>query len=315
MPLESPIATIASLNALWPLHNDSAAQGDDHIRNIKDALKKTFPNVSGVVNATHTQLNKLTAALGVADGGTGATTKEAARTNLEVPSTDTATTSDPGLMSASDKIKLNGIADGAQVNSVTSVAGKTGAVTLSAADVGASDSGHTHSNATGSVAGFMSEADKTKLDGIATGAQVNRSIASQAAAEAGTDNSTDMTPLRVAQAIASVLATAIPDAINANVIGIGQRYYDDTATWNGLNTAYQNTYGRPILIHVSGHVTSTGNFIEVSHNGSTWVDLGPSVNNDGDDSDTNISFILPAGHYWRRVRAVSSVTLGVVVLR
>lgn len=50
-------------------------------------------------------------------------------------------------------------------------------------------------------------AEKTKLTGIAAGAQVNRTIATQVQAEAGTDNTTDMTPLRVAQAI-SALAPA-----------------------------------------------------------------------------------------------------------
>ena len=47
-----------------------------------------------------------------------------------------ATTSTHGLMSSTDKAKLNGIASGAQVNTVNSVAGKTGAVTLSKSDVG-----------------------------------------------------------------------------------------------------------------------------------------------------------------------------------
>jgi hypothetical protein len=40
-------------------------------------------------------------------------------------------------------------------------------------DVGAAASSHTHSDATQSVAGFMSTADKTKLDGIASGAEAN----------------------------------------------------------------------------------------------------------------------------------------------
>jgi hypothetical protein len=40
-------------------------------------------------------------------------------------------------------------------------------------DVGAAASSHTHSDATQSVAGFLSTADKTKLDGIASGAEVN----------------------------------------------------------------------------------------------------------------------------------------------
>jgi phage gp37-like protein len=40
-------------------------------------------------------------------------------------------------------------------------------------DVGAAASAHTHSDATQSVAGFLSTADKTKIDGIASGAEVN----------------------------------------------------------------------------------------------------------------------------------------------
>jgi len=46
------------------------------------------------------------------------------------------TTSVNGFMSNTDKTKLNGIESGAQVNTVTSVAGKTGVITLSASDVG-----------------------------------------------------------------------------------------------------------------------------------------------------------------------------------
>ena len=37
----------------------------------------------------------------------------------------------------------------------------------------ASQPGHTHTNATTTAAGFLSTADKTKLDGVATGAEVN----------------------------------------------------------------------------------------------------------------------------------------------
>ena len=48
-----------------------------------------------------------------------------------------ATTSVSGFMSATDKTKLDGIEDGAQVNDVTSVNGQTGAVSLTAADIGA----------------------------------------------------------------------------------------------------------------------------------------------------------------------------------
>lgn len=60
----------------------------------------------------------------------------AAGRSVRLPSS-TATASAAGLMAAADKAKLDGIAAGAQANSVTSVNGKTGAVSLSATDVGA----------------------------------------------------------------------------------------------------------------------------------------------------------------------------------
>lgn len=61
-------------------------------------------------------------------------------------------------------------------DSVLSVNSKTGVVSLSASDVGATPSSHIgtggseHAIATGATNGFMSSTDKTKLDGVATGA-------------------------------------------------------------------------------------------------------------------------------------------------
>ena len=63
---------------------------------------------------------------------------------LDVEVTKLATASQAGRMSATDKTKLDGIESGAQRNTVTSVNNKTGAVTLTASDVGASPTGHTH---------------------------------------------------------------------------------------------------------------------------------------------------------------------------
>ena len=105
--------------------------------------------------------------LGITGTGDSRTLTSSTGGNVIIP---VATTSIAGLMAIGDKAKLDGIAAGAQVNSVTSVAGKTGAVTLSAADVGAASASHSHTAATTSAAGFMSAADKAKLDGIASGA-------------------------------------------------------------------------------------------------------------------------------------------------
>jgi microcystin-dependent protein len=46
---------------------DAISAADDHIRLIKSTLLATFPNITGAMNATHTELNT------VADGGTAAT--------------------------------------------------------------------------------------------------------------------------------------------------------------------------------------------------------------------------------------------------
>lgn len=47
------------LNTALPAASDWVSEGDDHIRLVKTVLKTTFPNVSGAVSASHTQLNYL----------------------------------------------------------------------------------------------------------------------------------------------------------------------------------------------------------------------------------------------------------------
>ena len=93
---------------------------------------------------------------------------------------DVATTAVSGLMSNTDKNKLDGIATGATSNSTDAAlrdrSSHTGsqAITtvtgLQTALNGKADSVHGHNDATTTVAGFMSGTDKTKLDGIASGA-------------------------------------------------------------------------------------------------------------------------------------------------
>ena len=62
---------------------------------------------------------------------------------------------------------LDGKANTSHTHTIANVTG------LQTALDGKSDTAHTHSNATTSVSGFMSSADKTKLDGIATNATAN----------------------------------------------------------------------------------------------------------------------------------------------
>lgn len=50
---------INSLNTANPVGaTDPKSQGDDHIRLLKSTIKNTFPNITGAVTLTHTQLNE-----------------------------------------------------------------------------------------------------------------------------------------------------------------------------------------------------------------------------------------------------------------
>lgn len=50
---------INQLDAANPLGSDPIASGDDHLRLIKSTLKATFPNITGAVTKTQTDINNL----------------------------------------------------------------------------------------------------------------------------------------------------------------------------------------------------------------------------------------------------------------
>lgn len=50
---------ISDLVVTNPLGSDGKSTADDHLRLVKSVLKTTFPNVSGAVTPTHTQINYL----------------------------------------------------------------------------------------------------------------------------------------------------------------------------------------------------------------------------------------------------------------
>lgn len=55
MGLETP-TYISDLVATNPAAGDAVSQGDDHIRNLKSAIKTTFPNINGAVGASDEDL-------------------------------------------------------------------------------------------------------------------------------------------------------------------------------------------------------------------------------------------------------------------
>lgn len=166
---------------------------------------------------TNTTYSNMTAATSSAAGKAGLVPAPAAGKQASflrgdgtwvVPTNTTysaATTSAAGLMSAADKTKLNGIATSANNYSLpaatTSARGgvivgsnitvSSGTISLTKANVTNAlgytppTTNTTYSAATTSAAGLMSAADKTKLNGIATGAQVNNVVVSTSQPSSG----------------------------------------------------------------------------------------------------------------------------------
>ena len=167
-----------TLHRDYPKPNADNLLQDDAPR-LRDALDAIDADVYAKLDtAAYTPENTLAQIASVDGDGSGLDADlldgiHASGFSLSSHTHTAATTSAAGFLSASDKAKLDGVESGAQANVVTSVNAATGAVVLSAADVGASPSGHTHTAATTSAAGFLSASDKAKLDGVATGAQVN----------------------------------------------------------------------------------------------------------------------------------------------
>ena len=140
------------------------------------ADKKKLDNISEGANAYSLPTASATTKGGVKIGDN--LSMEGEVLNAKDTTYSNATQSVSGLLSASDKKKLDGIASGANayrlpVASETELGGiKVGEnLSISEGKLNAKDT--TYSNATQSASGLMSSADKKKLDSIASGAEVN----------------------------------------------------------------------------------------------------------------------------------------------
>ena len=150
------------------------------------------------------------------------------KTGNTLSATDTkyndATVSISGLMSMADKEKLDGIENGAQKNPTISTqsqaetgADNTTMLTPLRAKQAIEKLAPTPPLASTSANGLMASTDKSKLDGIATGAQVNPSIASQVEALTGTNNTNMMTPLRTKEAILESATIVVNHGTNSSM--------------------------------------------------------------------------------------------------
>jgi hypothetical protein len=80
-------------------------------------------------------------------------------------------------------------------------------------------------------------------------------------------------------------------AIPVTEIGVGQTWQNVIGS-RAHSTSYQNTTGRPIMVNLT--LDSTGRFIQVSDDNTTWIDVAASSG-----SQTSMSFIVPSNWYYR----------------
>lgn len=135
--------------------------------------------------------------------------------------------------SAAATAQSNAISTASSDATTKANAAQAAAIAASTPAAHAGSGGAAHANAVAAgAAGFMSGADKTKLDGIADGAQVN-----PASTDALTEGSTNLyhTAARVRATVLTGLSTALGTAVTAahtvlEAIGFLQRQVSDNAT-------------------------------------------------------------------------------------
>jgi len=176
------IVTDATLGAVT-VKRGSAADTDNVLETKNGAGSNTF-EVTGAGKVTGTDFNDVALTTGgvatnyldetgaysaPTSGGvtsvTGTTPIASSGGATPAISISAATTIAAGSMSAADKTKLDGIAAGAQPGTITGIA-----VSLPLTTTGGTSPALNINPATVSLPGVMSAADKTKLDGISTGA-------------------------------------------------------------------------------------------------------------------------------------------------
>ena len=274
MALESA-TYINDLNAANPASTDGLAQADDHFRLIKGAVKATFPNVAGAVTASHTALDAaatFAGAINVLDGiSAGLTSAE-----LSVLDGVTATTSQLNSSSLIGTLPVVGtLAEGSVVVGNSSSAAS--AVAIGASGTVLKSDGTTITWGDGTPALARGQILYGHADG--TTQVLSAGTSGQVLSSDGTDVSwtTPVTP--------------------AAGVGDGQQWYNMTGS-RSIGSSYQNTTGRAIMVSVATTI-STEVYLQVSTNGSSWVNIGTLGGHGGINDSGASQAIVPAGHYYK----------------
>lgn len=124
---------------------------------------------------------------------------------------------------------------------------------------------HTHSSATTSAAGFMSSSDKTKLDGIAAGAQVNPTAAAIKISYESNANTNAFTDTQVTK-LAGIASGATANSADATLLARANHTGTQAiSTVSGLQTALD---GKASTSHVHGAADITSGTLAVARGGT-----------------------------------------------
>lgn len=190
------------------------------------------------------------------------------------------TTVDSALSTTSTNPVQNKVVNTAISNLNTLVGDKSVSSQISTAIAGKADTGHTHSAATTSAAGFMSTADKTKLDGVEIGA--NKTTVDDSL------SSTSTNPVQNKVINTALAGKAASDHTHSKSdVGLGN--VDNTADAN-KSVKYATSAGS------AASVTGT---VDIAHGGTgrTNRDSGYSALMSGGTYSGDLNGCLNAGHY------------------
>jgi hypothetical protein len=221
-------------------------------------------------NATFT-VNVPATNLAMGGSGNSRTITSSTGTDVSVP---VVTTTNAGFMATGDKTKLDGIETGAQVNVATNLTYSTAATTGTVNS--STGTNATIPAATTSLAGLMTNTDKTKLDGIEAGAQVN--VGTNLGITAGTTAGPIVTSSTGTDA---TLPTATASA--SGVITTGNQTFAGVKTFNSTITgSVSGNAGTATTLQTARTIGG------VSFNGSANINL-PGVNIEGNQNTTGTS--------------------------
>jgi hypothetical protein len=264
--MDSEVSNLSAVKSFDPADYATADQGLLADSALQDITGESVTDLSDVTSAgsgaiiTTAERNKLN---GIATGAevnvdTNITVAEGANTVEIQSSTGTndsiaaATTSKAGVMTATDKTKLDGIEANADVTDVGNVESALGSISVTAtSDVTSAGSG-----------AIITDAERTKLGGIETGANVT-DTANVTAAGALMDS--ELTNLTAVKAINQGLTTS-SDVTFRNVVATGDLTVQGTLT--SIQTTNLNVEDQIVLIGSGSADARDSGFVFSGTNGA-----------------------------------------------